>query len=390
MRRKWLLVLFPIAALILVVLAIRMDRRAEIPLATARSGQFVISITRSGEIRALRSLTVTAPSAGERPVITRLIPEGTFVEKGDILVEFDPTELLNRLDSAERDLVAARAEVGLTAAKNELRRRELLDDIRRKEIAIRKAEGQSPVEQENARQDLELARARYETEVKVMEAEALKTEISISRAEERLRSEKEKLEALTIKSPGDGIVIHEKVWRSGSQVKVQEGDSPWPMQPIISLPDLNTLYVATDIDETDIGRVELSDSCSITLEAYPDTAFAGGVSKIGNLARRRFFTGGPNVFDVSVNLDSLDDRLRPGMKARVEIVVDLFGDRVSVPIEAVFEREGGMVVHVRRSAGFEEVDVTTGPRNDTHVVILEGLEGGEKVALLDPAEDIEG
>jgi multidrug efflux pump subunit AcrA (membrane-fusion protein) len=162
------------------------------------------------------------------------------------------------------------------------------------------------------------------------------------------------------------------------------------MQPIISLPDLSTLYVATDIDEIYISKIAVDLPCRVTLEAYPDTSYEGRISKIGNLARSRHYTGGPNVFDVSAELDSIDARFRPGMKTKVEIIANVIDDTISVPIEGVFEKDGQPVVYVRTGGSFHERQVEVGKRNDTHIVIRSGLEGTEEIALIDPMEKREG
>jgi multidrug efflux pump subunit AcrA (membrane-fusion protein) len=385
-RYKVLLPVIAVIAIAAVWAVVRFTSGRAVPTAAVERGEFKISIVRSGEVKARRSVTVSAPTVGEKLVITRLIPEGTFVKKGDVLVEFDTTDLLERLRSAERELVAAQAELELTEAKNSLREKELLEEIRKKKLGLMQAEGGSPVGTENAGQELELAEARYYTELKVMEAEVVKTETNIARSEERLASARKSLGELTVRAPIDGLVIHEKVWRSGRQVKVQEGDSPWPMQPILSLPDLSTLYVATDVDEIDISRIGEGQKCLLTLEAYPDTAFGGGVGNVGNLARTKYYGSGPNVFDVQVDLDEIDPRFRPGMNAKVDVVIDTFEDEIFVPIEAVFSHGGETVVYVSRGGVFEDVPVVLGRRNDTHIVVREGLEASQEIALVDPLE----
>jgi HlyD family secretion protein len=387
--KRLLLILIPVAVVAAILLTLGLTRRPRIPVAVVQRGEFAISITRSGEVKAGKSITIAAPSVGEQVIITRLVPEGTFVKKGDLLVQFDPTGLLERLESAQRELVAAQADLELNQAQDELRKKELLEDIRKKEIASARAEGGPAVELEEARQELSLARARYETDVKVMEVEAVKTEVNIGRARERVAEAKKSLQELTVTAPGDGIVVHERVWRSGRNAKVQEGDSPWPMQPIISLPDLGTLYVATDVDEIDISRMQVGQTCLLTLDAYPDTTFQGHIDKIGNLARSKYYDGGPNVFDVSVELDQTDARFRPGMMTKVKIMIEVFQDQVFLPIEAVFDSPQGTVAYVKRGSSFEERLLQVGSRNDTHIIVRSGLESGEEVALASPVEKSE-
>jgi RND family efflux transporter MFP subunit len=369
-----------------VILILTLARNAGTVSTPAERGEFTIKIVRSGVLTARRSLTVTAPSVGSKLLITRLVPEGTYVAKGDFLAQFDDMEFTERLESARRELTAARADLDLMLAKNELRKKELDAGVAEGQLALRKAEGGSAADLEKAERDADLAVARRETELKVMEAEALKEEVNIARAEERVTTAEKNIAKLTVTAPGDGIVIHEKVWRGGQQVKVQEGDSPWPGQPIMALPDLSTQYVASDIDETDISRVGVDQFCRITLEAYPDTSFGGHIGTVGNLARSKYQSRGPNVFDISVELDEKDERFRPGMIARVEIIVDVYPDEIFVPIESVFEKEGATLVYVKSGRGFRPREVEVGPRNDSHIIIRSGLGEGDEVALEDPTE----
>jgi HlyD family secretion protein len=371
-------------AVVGVILILSLTGSSEPLTAQAERGEFTIKILRSGVLTARRSLTVTAPSVGGKLLMTSLVPEGTYVVRDDFLAQFDATDFTEQLESARRELVGAAADLDLKRAQNELRVKELEADVAEKQLAVRKAAGGSAADVEKARRDADLAVARQETELKVMKAETLKEEVKIGRAEERVANAEKNIAKLTVTAPGDGIVIHEKVWRGGQQVKVQEGDSPWPGQPIMALPDLSTQYVATDIDETDIARVGVGQACFITLEAYPDTSFTGHVGTIGNLARSKYQGRGPNVFDVSVELDEKDERLRPGMIARVEILIESFEDEVSVPIEAIFEKEGATLVYVKRGRGFRPREVEVGRRNDSRIIISSGLNEGDEVALEDP------
>jgi multidrug efflux pump subunit AcrA (membrane-fusion protein) len=95
---------------------------------------------------------------------------------------------------------------------------------------------------------------------------------------------------------------------------------------------------------------------------------------------------GLRTFDITVELDEIDTRLRQGMTANVTIIPDSIPEAVYVPLEAVFdgEADGEKFVYVKVRDGFEKRSVATGAANDNHIVIEDGLKRGELVALKEP------
>ncbi|MBE9572840.1 MAG: hypothetical protein IMF11_19625 [Proteobacteria bacterium] len=90
------------------------------------------------------------------------------------------------------------------------------------------------------------------------------------------------------------------------------------------------------------------------------------------------------TFESIVSLDEMDERMRPGMTCQVDIIIQRIPDVVSVPIEAVFEREGKTVVFVMGSRSAKKKEVELGKRSTTHIIVTEGLAQGERIALRDP------
>ncbi len=88
-------------------------------------------------------------------------------------------------------------------------------------------------------------------------------------------------------------------------------------------------------------------------------------------------------FDLAVVLDKPDPRLRPGFAARLSIRGDQLSKAVSIPREAVFEREGKKIVYCKRSRGFETREVKVRAYSEGRA-ILEGLQTGTVVALVNP------
>ncbi|UCD62972.1 MAG: hypothetical protein JSW34_09445, partial [Candidatus Zixiibacteriota bacterium] len=125
----------------------------------------------------------------------------------------------------------------------------------------------------------------------------------------------------------------------------------------------------------------------VVLDAFPNKVYDGRVTKKGTLARRKDYNSKINVFDIEVSILEQDDNLKPGMSASVEIIVDEIPELVYVPLEAVFEKEGKTVVYM---SDRDEREVTVGRRNDMSIEIVEGLEGGEEICLVDPTLDEQG
>ena len=90
------------------------------------------------------------------------------------------------------------------------------------------------------------------------------------------------------------------------------------------------------------------------------------------------------VFEMIVDITEQDDRLLPGMSASVEVILETRPDVLTLPLGAVHLRGEGTVAWRRGSAGFEAVDVSVGEANGLRIVIDEGLQEGDAVALRDP------
>ena len=128
--------------------------------------------------------------------------------------------------------------------------------------------------------------------------------------------------------------------------KVQEGDSPWPGQGLINIPDLSEMVVKATVSEVDASQVDSGQSVLVTLDAFPDIQFNGIVNSKSTLARRKEPGSKINVFDVEVGILDHDDRIKPGMSASSKVIIESIPEIVSVPLEAVFEDEGEVFVYL--------------------------------------------
>ena len=156
--------------------------------------------------------------------------------------------------------------------------------------------------------------------------------------------------------------------------------------------DLRTLEVEVDVNEAYIAQVTGGQAARITLDAYPDTSFAGRVRQVVPTADRQKAT-----VQVKVSILDHDPRILPEMGAKVIFVRD-DGEaaaaapprRVLVPGAAVVQGGDGARVWVVADGRVTARTVDVGPARGDRVEIRKGLEGGESVVLGAPAGLREG
>jgi multidrug efflux pump subunit AcrA (membrane-fusion protein) len=155
------------------------------------------------------------------------------------------------------------------------------------------------------------------------------------------------------------------------------------------LPDLSTLQISARVDEIDRGRVKVSDSAVIRVDALPDRQFNARVTRISPLASTDFSSGWPfpRNFRMELSLGQSDSRLRPGMSANVRIAVERMPNAILIPPEAAFLKSGRTVTYVRHGSNFEERPIEVARRSEGQLAVAKGLNPGEEVATRDPTEN---
>jgi len=301
---------------------------------------------------------------------------------------------LQKAESALADLRPLLAEGFITRAELERaeqqvgRAREDLDLAQRRKDAL--VHFGRPLELSQARSDAQSSRetlrqlessASYRLAQK--QAAMAAAESRIQEAEARLDLARQQLARCEVRAEVPGIVVYKEVFFGSEQRKPQVGDQVWANQPLVILPDVSRMVVETKVRETDIHKVERNQKVGVRVDAYPDLRLTGAVTLVGTLAQEEKERRGTKFFSVTVLVNESEPRLRPGMTARVEIEVEERAKALSVPLEAVFEREGRTVVYLdgRRPRRRE---VVLGPSNADFVVVEKGLSRGDRVLLRDP------
>jgi RND family efflux transporter MFP subunit len=352
----------------------------KIPTALVTKGEFLISLDVNGSVDAKRAYTVAAPRI--RGIqITWLAPEGSMVNEGDPVIKFDATQQIADLTDNESSLKIAMTTLERAEREYTIQEKQLKLDLKKAQRNYDEKKHEAPKLAEEAKLELELAELNFNAKLQQIQSDVAKAELEVQRAQERVNQSQREFDQLTMEAPIPGMVVYLEIWKGGTMGKVQEGDSPWPGQGLINLPDLAEMVVNAAASEVDASSVDSGQSVIIVLDAFPDVEYEGMVCKKGTLARRKEPGSKINVFDVEIDILADDEQIKPGMSASAKIVIDRIPDVVSAPLESVFEREGEVFVYLDNE---KKREVEVGRRNDMSVEILSGLDGGERICLTDP------
>lgn len=372
--------------LALVLLGVfRRDAAVAAPSAKVERGDVRITLTESGELRAAQQTTV---SAANDKLITWLVPEGSRVAKGDLLIRFEAGKYELTRNTARSLLAVARADLAKAQSERTARRsteeKARLDYESLPELAAKGYINHN---------ELEAARLAYE-EVRAanlaFDAAVAAARANVARAEQDVAVEQQKLDEGTVYAPCDGVVVYATSGDAAKPVKVSVGMIPFEGQPLLYLPDTANMVVDAEISEFDLGKVQVGSRAELRLDAYPDALFAGEVVSVGALARQKVsrITGqatGVKIFDVQVKVLSDDERLKPGLSTTVDFLVSEHSGALYVPIAAVFLDElDRTVAYVKNGRRTEERVLELGGSTDRIAIVTKGLAEGDEVLLVGP------
>lgn len=238
----------------------------------------------------------------------------------------------------------------------------------------------------------ELNRARKAAVSKLAQAEARwRSAQAQYQVQERQRKElQEQLDKCVIRARKPGLVVYggggDDMFFYGGEERIREGATVRERQSIITIPDMTHMSVKVKIHESYIKKVKKGQKARITVDAFPDQILNGEVTKVGVLpdSQNRWMNPDLKVYLTTITVEGTHDWLKPGMTAKVEIIVDHLNDVVYVPIQAVVPQAGKQVCYVLKSEAAATREVTVGQFNDEFIEIKQGLTAGESVLLRPP------
>jgi HlyD family secretion protein len=289
----------------------------------------------TGAVEAVQSQRVMAPRlAGQTStnmVTTMIVPNGSQVRAGDVLVEFDSqTQMKNLLDrQAEYDGLERQiqrkqadhaaalatdetdlkgAEVDVQTARVEMRKNDIVPRYEAETNRINLAEAEAKYKQ--IQETLDLKREARAADLRILEIQRDRTKLAVDQAAGNI-------EKMTLRSPMDGLVVLSQIRKGTRQVYPQAGDEFSSGRNILTVVDAARMRVAATLNQADISRVFIGQPAEVRLDAYPDLVFHGRVDQISpiGLGQRRI-----RRFSIIVSIEESHANLLPGLTASVDLL----------------------------------------------------------------------
>ena len=299
------------------------QRQQQVATTRVRQGDVVVRSYARGELRAVRSATLTAPNLFGTVQVTRMASLGAFAKEKDLVVEFDDAEVRSRLEEKELEIEQIDEQFKKSQADLDIRNNQDQVDLLRARYAVRRAELEvkrnellSAIDAKKNLLTLEEARRRLtqlESDIK-SRLEQAEAELAVLRERKQkslleMAREKQRLNQVKLLAPMSGLVAIKQNSSShfgfGFQAPdIREGDQVQPGMPIADVLDLSELEIMARVGELDRANLSEDQEVKISLDAIPDKMFAGKIKSMSSSASANVFSSDPaKKFDVTFTID---------------------------------------------------------------------------------------
>jgi multidrug efflux pump subunit AcrA (membrane-fusion protein) len=359
-------------------------------------GDFVRRVRADGNLEAVDATILGPPAEVTRGLkIAWLAQDGALVKAGEVVIRFDSTELEEELRDGEFDRATVETKIEGKLFREEGHQRNLDRDVELAEVELDYARTfQSKDEQIFSRneiieaeidQDLALRRKDHASESGRIQQALGQTELDLltikrRKAEIKIDQAVSGLAALEVRAPHDGIFVLKRQWGRKPEI----GQMVWRGMAVAELPKLDRMQAKVYVLEADAGGLESGVPAVVILDSQPDMVYPARVEQADALAQRRSRRSPVQYFGVVLALDRTDPVMKPGQRIEAVLTFDERKGVLSIPPQAIFEKDDEKFVYVREAGGFEPKTIEIGPIGLGRVVVESGLREGDLVALRDP------
>jgi multidrug resistance efflux pump len=310
------------------------ERQQTIATAKVQQGEVVVRTFARGELRAVRSATLTAPNLFGTVQVTKLAEIGSFAREKDLVIEFDDAELVSsveekqlEIDQIDEQYKKSEADLAIRNNQDQVELLRARYSVRRSELEVKRNELLSPIDQKKNQLNLEEAKRRLsqlqsdiksrqeqaEAELAVLKERKQKSLLEMARAKSRLNQVK-------VLAPMSGLVAVRQNASSrmgfGFDVPdIREGDQVQPGMPIADVLDLSELEVVARVGELDRANLSENQEVILGLDAVPNEKFRGHIKTMSSTASASVMSSDPaKKFDVVFTIDMKELLTKLGAK----------------------------------------------------------------------------
>jgi multidrug efflux pump subunit AcrA (membrane-fusion protein) len=292
------------------------------------------TIRLSGTLEAVRTTRVAVPAIsgpGYELTLTRIVPNGSGVQEGDVIAEFDPLQQLDearqsaaRFDDLSFQVRQKAADNTAAAEKRRSERQQAQATLEKALLEVSKAPVQSEAEAtrnrllaDKARAQLESLDRRHPDEERADRA-ALRV-LELQRDRQRAVNDRARanLEKLRVRAPLGGMAAHATRYNNGAMVRPQEGDQLTRGNTLLSIFDPGQMLVRVSVAEPDGALLRQGLEAVVYVDAFPDVALRARFVSASPVAAAPVLSSGVKTFRAVFRLDQTDPRLMPDLSAAV-------------------------------------------------------------------------
>jgi multidrug efflux pump subunit AcrA (membrane-fusion protein) len=197
------------------------------------------------------------------------------------------------------------------------------------------------------------------------------------------------LKACVIKAPQPGLVAYGDLNASSSynySNSIEEGATVRLRQTLLTIPDMSQMGVRVNVHESQIKKVRIGQPVKVRVDAEPGKELDGRVAELAVLPDSSSSRYTPNlkVYPCTIHINGYHPWMKPGMNAKVEIIVDQLAGVLYVPVQSIEVEQDHHFCYISNNGNLERREISTGLFNDEFIEVRDGLQGGEAVALALP------
>jgi HlyD family secretion protein len=316
-----------------------------------KKGTINLTVTANGTIIPIDRIEIKSKASG---IVEELPVEvGDFIKKGDLIARLDQKDELAELGQAQANYDIAKAEL-----KKADRAFERLDQLFKENLIS---------EEERDQIVLNLA---------VANGKLVQATTSLDRAKERLSES-------IVRAPTDAVILQKYVEKG--QIIASGVSSVSGGTAIVDIADMRMVYIQAGIDEIDVGKVHEGQSVTVMAEAHPQERFLGNIVRIAPEAR---IEQNVTLFDVIVEVENIEAKLKSGMNTTIEITTIRKDNVLLVPVTALQQKKGRSAdknirtVLLKSGETFETQEVVIGLSNFRSTEVIEGLKQGDIIGVV--------